>query len=70
MAELPLRLDGKVAMVTGGSQGIGKALAFGLAQAGAAVAVADLPAKQRAAEQVCQEVSQRGATARAYSSMS
>ena len=67
MAELPLRLDGKVAMVTGGSQGIGKALAFGLAQAGAAVAVADLPAKQRAAEQVCQEVSQRGATARAYS---
>ena len=67
MAELPFRLDGKVAMVTGGSQGIGRALALGLAQAGAAVAVADLPAKRHASEGVCREASQYGATTRAYS---
>ncbi|MDT4891544.1 MAG: hypothetical protein QOE97_579 [Pseudonocardiales bacterium] len=34
------RLDGKVAAVTGGNSGIGRAIAVGLAQAGAAVAIA------------------------------
>ena len=35
-------LDGKVAIVTGGAQGIGRAIADGLAREGAAVVVADL----------------------------
>ena len=37
-----MSLDGKVANVTGGSQGIGRATADGLTEAGAEVVVADL----------------------------
>ena len=37
-----MRLEGKVAVVTGGAQGIGRAIADGLAAAGAEVVVADL----------------------------
>ncbi|XP_074770701.1 uncharacterized protein LOC141964333 [Athene noctua] len=53
-----LRLDGKVAYVTGGGQGIGRAFAHALGEAGAKVAVVDLvPAK---AEAVACELSLKG----------
>jgi NAD(P)-dependent dehydrogenase (short-subunit alcohol dehydrogenase family) len=40
-----MRLQGKVAIVTGGAQGIGEAYSIGLAQEGASVVVADVDDK-------------------------
>ena len=62
-AQSPFRLDGRVALVTGASQGIGEAIARALAAAGATVAVVDLPAKQAASDALAAEV---GGEARGY----
>ena len=42
-------LEGKVAVVTGGAQGIGRAIADGLAAEGARIVIADLKAADEAA---------------------
>jgi 2-deoxy-D-gluconate 3-dehydrogenase len=66
MGDTPFLLNGKVALVTGAGQGIGRALAAGLAQAGAAVSVTDLPSNALAMEMVRQEIEHAGGTARSY----
>jgi NAD(P)-dependent dehydrogenase (short-subunit alcohol dehydrogenase family) len=45
-----MSLDGKVAIVTGAAQGIGRAIAEGLAAAGARIVVADLHGAEEAAQ--------------------
>jgi NAD(P)-dependent dehydrogenase (short-subunit alcohol dehydrogenase family) len=56
-------LTGKAAIVTGGARGIGQAIAFRLAEAGAAVVVADL--QMEAAEQTAQQIVTAGGRASA-----
>jgi len=60
------RIDGRTAAVTGSAQGIGRAIAVGLAEAGADVALLDLPAKAEEAERTAELIRAHGRTARFY----
>lgn len=51
-------LAGKVAFVTGGARGIGKAVATGFAQAGANIVIADLDIEE--AQRTCQQLEAEG----------
>ncbi len=57
-------LQDKIAVVTGGAQGIGKAICEELAAAGASIAVADVV--EEAAQKTAREFQERGINARAY----
>src|SRR5438132_8645099 len=52
-----MRLAGKYAIVTGGAAGIGKAIALGLANEGADVAIADVQLEKanNVAKQICDQ---------------
>jgi NAD(P)-dependent dehydrogenase (short-subunit alcohol dehydrogenase family) len=52
------RLNGKVAIVTGGAHGIGRVLSLGLADEGASVVVPDID--EQAAQQLASEMTQAG----------
>ncbi len=58
------KLDGRVALVTGGGRGIGRALSLKLASEGAAVLVNDLDPEP--AQAVVDEIEQAGGRARAF----
>ncbi len=59
-----MRLKGKVAVVTGSAQGIGKAIACAFAKEGAKVALADLNLER--VQQTEREITAGGATAKAF----
>jgi 3-oxoacyl-[acyl-carrier protein] reductase len=60
--KMTAELQGKVALVTGGSRGIGRAVALALAEAGAAVAV-NYRAHTAEAEAACEEINRSGGRA-------
>ncbi len=63
MSSSPFDLSGKIALVTGASKGIGAAIAYGLAQAGAQVVVSSR--KQEAVDAVAAELQAAGCQATA-----
>jgi 3-oxoacyl-[acyl-carrier protein] reductase len=59
------KLDGKMALVTGGARGIGRAIALAFAREGAGVAILDL--RQELAEATAQQIAKLGAKCLAVS---
>lgn len=53
-------VEGKVAFVTGAGSGLGKAMAVGLAHAGADVVITELPGKETAAQETVKEIEAEG----------
>lgn len=66
MAGTRFGIEGRVAVVTGAAQGIGAAIASALSEAGAAVAVTDLPGRLEDASAVAEAIAGAGGTARAF----
>jgi 3-oxoacyl-[acyl-carrier protein] reductase len=60
MSARDLSLAGKVALVTGGRRGIGKAIALGFAQAGADIAVCDIVTEDGLLMSVAGEIQKMG----------
>src|SRR4051812_21413569 len=54
------KLEDKVALITGGDSGIGRAVAFLYAREGADVAIVHLPAEQRDADETRQAIEEEG----------
>jgi len=55
-----MRLDGKVAVVTGAGSGLGRAIAIAIAEAGADCVCTELPERIQALEPVCAEIERLG----------
>ena len=55
-----MRLDGKVAVVTGAGSGLGRAIAIAIAEAGADCVCTELPERMQALEPVCAEIERLG----------
>ncbi|MCD6100814.1 MAG: SDR family NAD(P)-dependent oxidoreductase, partial [Candidatus Marinimicrobia bacterium] len=58
------RLDNRTAFVTGGGQGIGRAIALALAEAGASVAIMDI--NEKTAKKVAEEIKELGRNSLVY----